>query len=103
MARAASEKVGRGVCPMHGCGEPVTFRKSGGGLLTWRCDGCDSSGFMDPRGSAYQRSISAMKPGDGVAPGAPVLVPELPVDTAPARKPKPPAPAARPAFDLGAL
>ena len=93
MGRATSEKVGRGSCPMSGCGEPVTYRKSSGGLLTWRCDCCDSSGFMDPAGTAYRRSLATIKADPEGKPSTPGAPPELPpAATAPAKQPKKPAP-----------
>lgn len=98
MARAKAEKVGRGQCPMQGCGASVTYRKSVGGLLKWQCDDCDSSGFMDPNGTAYKKALSGItsqaEPGEVKGPS--VLVTELPA-TAPAAPPR------RAAFDLGAL
>jgi hypothetical protein len=109
MARAASEKVGRGTCPMHGCGEPVTYRKSSGGLLTWRCDGCDSSGFMDARGSAYSRSLDTIKADPDGKPSTPGAPPELPasINSAPQKRKgteaKPPEAAKRGAFSLEGL
>lgn len=70
MARATSEKVGRGCCPC--CGEPVTYRRSSGGMLTHKCDGCDSSGYAEPGGTAYAaRMATIAKPAAPEATPAP--------------------------------
>lgn len=61
MARPASERVGRGTCPEVGCGAAVTYRKSSGGMLTHRCDACESSGYAEPGGAAYQRRMATVK------------------------------------------
>ena len=58
MARASSEKVGRGLCPS--CGAPVTYRKSSGGMLTHKCDNCDSSGYCEPGGDAYKKRMATI-------------------------------------------
>ena len=60
MARVQSEKVGKGVCPQTGCGAAVTYRKSTGGLLTHRCDSCDSNGFAEPGGAAYKSRMASI-------------------------------------------
>lgn len=60
MARTLSEKVGRGPCP-SGCGATVTFRKSSGGMLTHKCDSCDSSGYAEPGGEAYKMRMKTMQ------------------------------------------
>lgn len=59
MARAQSEKVGRGECPS--CASPVMYRKSMSGLLSHKCDECDSTGFADPGGAAYKKRIASIK------------------------------------------
>lgn len=61
MAGPTSEKVGRGVCPFTGCGEPVTYRKSSGGKLTFRCDACDRSGYAEPGGTGYRDCLATIK------------------------------------------
>ena len=91
MGRATSEKVGRGTCTHVGCGEPVTYRRSSGGMLTYKCDGCDSSGYAEPGGSRYAACMATIK-----TPATPSPPPELPANRAiPDPKPKP-APAAKP-------
>lgn len=60
MARTLSEKVGRGPCP-SGCGATVSFRKSSGGMLTHKCDACDSSGYAEPNGDAYKARMKTMQ------------------------------------------
>lgn len=88
MGRATSEKVGRGTCPS--CGEPVTYRKSLGGMLTHKCDSCDSSGYAEPGGAAFKaRMLTIKNPEAAPAPAATAAA-------APA-KPK------REAFSLGNL
>lgn len=75
MARATSEKVGRGLCPNAHCGEPVTYRRSAGGMLCHRCEACDSTGYAEPGGSAYKARMATIK---GAAPApspAPAPVP----------------------------
>lgn len=90
MARPVSEKVGRGTCPQAGCGAAVTYRKSTGGLLTHRCDQCDSTGFAEPGGEAYKLRMATIKR-----------------DARPDPEPAPAPPAgkrgASSVFDLGAL
>lgn len=91
MGRTTSEKVGRGICPNASCGEPVTYRKSAGGMLTHKCDCCDSSGYAEPNGAAYRERMATIK---NAAP------PADPADPTP-----PPAPAKkeRAGFNLGQL
>lgn len=60
MGRATSEKVGRGLCPQIGCGEPVVYRKSAGGMLTYKCENCDSSGYAEPGGDAYKARMTSI-------------------------------------------
>lgn len=89
MARPVSEKVGRGPCPS--CGEPVAFRKSSGGMLTHKCDACDSSGYAEPNGEAFKKRMASLtsrsepdavpaqpKPAATPAPKAPQPTPETP-------------------------
>ena len=88
MVRATSEKVGRGACPS--CGEPVTYRKSAGGMLTHKCDACDSSGYAEQGGTAYAARMKTIH--------QPTKAPD------PETKPEPPPPAAKkPAFSLSDL
>ena len=61
MGRTTTEKVGRGICPNASCGEPVTYRKSAGGMLTHKCDCCDSSGYAEPGGTAYRERMATIK------------------------------------------
>lgn len=90
MPRATSEKVGRGLCPC--CDEPVTYRRSKGGLLTHRCDNCDSTGYAEPGGLAHKARMATIK---AEAPAAPEPTPA----PAPTPTPKP----ARKAFSLDQL
>lgn len=60
MVRATSERVGRGPCPVKGCAASVTFRRSAGGFLTYKCGACDSSGFAESGGQAYKAQMAAM-------------------------------------------
>ena len=79
MAAALSEKVGRGICPNIGCGAEVTYRKSKGGLLTHRCDACDSNGYAEQNGAAYQKRMATLKidvPASNAEPVASVIVPK---------------------------
>lgn len=87
MARAPSPKVGRGSCLI--CGETVTYRRSTGGLLTCKCDGCDSSGFYQQGGVAHNRAMGTIKADP--APPEPPPNPKGPENTpAPTQKtPKP--------------
>lgn len=61
MGRATSEKVGRGTCPQPGCGEPVVYRRSLGGMLTHKCENCDSTGYAEPGGTAYVARMATIK------------------------------------------
>lgn len=70
MARATSEKVGRGLCPNAHCGEPVTYRKSAGSMLTHKCDACDSSGYAEPGGAAYAARMATIKNAPEPAPAS---------------------------------
>jgi hypothetical protein len=59
MARpTTTTKVGRGPCP--DCGETITFRRSTGGLLTHKCDNCDSSGYCEPQGVTHKKRMAAL-------------------------------------------
>ena len=86
MARTLSEKVGRGPCP-SGCGATVTYRKSSGGMLTHKCDSCDSSGYAEPGGDAFKKRMGAMQE---TAPAAQPKGDEKsnPKDTPPTPQPK---------------
>ena len=90
MGRTTTEKVGRGLCPNASCGEPVTYRKSAGGMLTHKCDCCDSSGYAEPGGQAYAWRMATIK--DPAQPAPKVDEP-----------PVPQAPVKRSGLDLGAL
>lgn len=107
MARATSEKVGRGPCPS--CGEPVMFRRSSGGMLCHKCEMCDSSGFAAPGGDAYKARIKSLThpaPGSTSEPAAApakakpvatVTTDPAPIAPAPSRK------TPNSVFDLGDL
>lgn len=60
MARVTSEKVGRGLCPSRDCGDLVMYRKSAGGMLTHKCDGCDSSGYAPPGSHSYEQRMKSI-------------------------------------------
>lgn len=87
MARPTSEKVGRGVCPDKSCGQPVMYRRSSGGMLTHRCDCCDSSGYAEPGGTAHAARMATIEKPSPSPTGDPV----------------PPAPEKKPGFALGDL
>lgn len=76
MARAPAEKVGQGTCPDAGCGHPVMYRKSAGGMLSHRCDLCDSSGFAPPGSDAYKRRMATIDKPAPVPENKPALEPE---------------------------
>ena len=101
MARTTTEKVGRGPCPNASCGETVTFRKSSGGMLTHKCDCCDSSGYAEPGGSAYVERMKSIKSTAPDAEPTPAPAP-APAKTKPADKPAPPAPVKK-AFSMAEL
>lgn len=63
MAAKPSEKVGRGFCPFKNCAEPVTYRRSSGGKLTFRCEACDRSGYAEPGGSGHKDCLASI-PGE---------------------------------------
>ena len=90
MGRPTTEKVGRGPCPNASCGETVTYRKSAGGMLTHKCEVCDSSGYAEPGGSAFNERMASIKKIDA---------PPAPAPAAPAQKTA----TKRAAFEMGAL
>ena len=95
MARAVSEKVGRGPCPSRDCDDLVMFRKSSGGMLTHKCEGCDSSGYAIPGSAAHAAriaSIAAHAAKSGTTPPAAAPAPAKPAPPA-AEKPATAAPA----------
>lgn len=93
MTRTTSEKVGRGLCPC--CGEVVTYRKSKGGLLTHRCDNCDSTGYAEPGGIAFKGRMATIKTDAAAPTGSP--------DEPTAKKTAPPPKPAKAGFSLGSL
>lgn len=97
MPRVRSERVGEGACPS--CGRPVVYRRSSGGLLSHRCDHCESSGYAEPNGPAYRARMATIKPDDQAPAPAPTATPKPPPAPAPADPPKPSAQA----FDLANL
>jgi ssDNA-binding Zn-finger/Zn-ribbon topoisomerase 1 len=91
MARATSEKVGRGPCP--DCGTSLIFRRSSGGMLCHKCDECDSSGYATPGGIAYKKRMASIThpaapdtpaPPAAVTPKASPKTPDTPMPKAPA-------------------
>lgn len=107
MAAKPSEKVGRGFCPFKNCGEPVTYRRSSGGKLTFKCDACDRSGYAEPGGSGHADCMSTLT--QVVAAVRELLAP-APAESAPRQQQPsiadttpPPPPAAKAGFSLGAL
>lgn len=103
MVRATSEKVGRGLCPNAHCGEPVMYRKSSGGMLTHKCEVCDSSGYAAPGGDAYAKRMATIKVKATPAADPPITrSPAL--DPEPEKVPEPPKKrVANSAFSLGDL
>lgn len=81
---ATAARVGRGPCPF--CREPVTFKKSSGALLNFKCDACFSSGYAEPGGTTHDAWAKTIKP------FAPEAAPPGPAptggDPAPPAKPK---------------
>lgn len=59
------------------------FRKSAGGMLSHRCDTCDSSGYAEPGGKSYGQRMASMTI---------KLVYDAPPAPAPAPAPAPKAP-----------
>ena len=90
MARAVSEKVGRGPCPSRDCDDLVMYRKSSGGMLTHKCEGCDSSGYAIPGSAAHAArtaGIAAHAAKSGTTPPAAAAAPaDKPNVAAPAPK-----------------
>ena len=87
MAGPTSERVGRGPCPFKGCDEAITYRRSSGGKLTYRCDVCDRSGYAEPGGSGFLALMASIKKSDA-PPGAPAdPVPAEPIKRDASRKP----------------
>ena len=48
------------------------FKRSSGGLLTYACDGCDTSGYAQPGGAGFVKWSATIK---GTAAPAPELEP----------------------------
>jgi hypothetical protein len=70
-------------------------------MLTWKCDGCDSSGYAEPGGTRYAACIATIK--TPATPTTPPAAPELPaVRAIPDPKPKAAAKAA-PGFVIEGL
>jgi hypothetical protein len=103
MARAVSEKVGRGTCPSRDCNDLVMYRRSSGGMLTHKCDGCDSSGYAIPGSTAHTQRMASIA---AHAPPAAAVTPPAAAPSPPAAAPSPaiaapsPAAKARNAFNL---
>lgn len=93
-----AERVGRGPCP-H-CNEMVTFKRSSGKLLNFKCDACLSSSYAEPSGSEHAKWMASIKPtSDPVPKPVPKPAPDLtPEPAAPKAKRAPAA-----AFSLGQL
>lgn len=91
---APAKRAGRGPCRF--CREPVTYKVSAGGLLNFKCDGCQGSAYAPPRTKLFRDWMAEVTP-----------FPEDEADQpAPIAQPKQPAPASLPqrsAFDLGQL
>lgn len=88
-----AERVGRGPCP--NCGELLTFKRSAGKLLNFKCDACCSSGYSEPGGSTHDKWARTIKP--FAAEAAPPI-------SAPESKPAPaPAVAKKAGFSLESL
>lgn len=86
MPHPTSEKVGRGICPEQSCGEPVMYRRSKGGMLTHKCESCDSSGYAEPGGIAYAaRMATIANPAGTAPPSASAADPAKPGDAVPAK------------------
>lgn len=100
MAAKPSEKVGRGFCPFKNCNEPVTYRRSSGGKLTFKCDGCDRSGYAEQGGSGHTHCLSTIPA--ALTPVA-EAVRELVTTPAPSAIPAAPAPTKRNSFSLSDL
>jgi hypothetical protein len=91
MAKPA-KKEGRGPCP--NCGEPVTFKRSGGGKLTFTCDAdeCDSSGYAEPGSGMEKKWLASITKKASAAP-----------EPEPGPAPAPAKPAKAAAFSIGSL
>lgn len=81
MAGPTSQRVGRGPCPL--CAEIITYRRSTGGKLTFKCDDCGISGFCEPGELAHQKLMVAIvtrdpEPSLALAPALPVAQPAQP-------------------------
>lgn len=70
MAAATAQKVGLGACPIATCGQPVHFKRSGGGKLTYKCGYCDTSGFADEGGSGEAAWLKTIAKPAAPAPAA---------------------------------
>jgi hypothetical protein len=90
---APAKRAGRGPCPY--CAEPVTFKVSAGGLLNFKCDACQGSGYAEQGGTTYRAWQKGIKPFESADP-APADPPAKP-EPAPAPKPR------RGGFELGQL
>jgi hypothetical protein len=71
MARVISEKVGRGLCPSRDCNDLVMYRRSSGGMLTHKCDGCDSSGYAAPGSTAHTARMASIEAHNPKPPATP--------------------------------
>lgn len=85
---SVAERVGRGPCP--NCGESVTFKRSAGKLLNFRCDACCSTGYAEPAGPTHAKWARTIKPFEGAPAPAPAADP-------------PPEPAPKPAKQRAAF
>ena len=88
-----AKRVGRGPCPY--CREAVTFKVSAGGLLNFKCDACQGSGYAEAGGSTYKAWSRSIKPFEAADPA-----PEPTQKTNPAPADPPPR---RAGFELGQL
>jgi hypothetical protein len=92
MAGIPAQRIGRGPCP-H-CAEPVTFKKSSGGKLTFSCDACFATGYAEPGGPTFAAWSKTIRPFESdPAPARPAPAAADPVP-APAAADPVPAPAA---------
>lgn len=66
-----AEKVGRGKCPT--CSGPLLFKRSGGGLLRYACDGCDTSGYAQVGSVGEAKWLATIE--GAPAPAAPAPAP----------------------------
>lgn len=79
-----AERVGRGPCP-H-CGELVTFKRSSGKLLNFKCDACCSTGYCEPGGACHGKWSKTIKPFAADPAPSPGPAPESTPTPAPAKK-----------------